>query len=348
MTWIILQFLFLAIPVVLPMTLYKSNRRFMDRFYDLRTPRGVLAFGGNVYIVSEEQQCLYQLDNGTLEVLRKMDLTLMTDWIRPVAMGIWGGNGIQILSDDGRCVLSQLYFDGLTTENLGVGSKYDKMIPYAYEDWVGDKGYVVFVVDVENSKIKYPENYDQMLSSGESSVELDGLRVINCGMSSIGLRVVSVANDDPKKVKVIAYDPFDSFWGGAFSNPQTYEYSLDSENDLTLTPETEMLFNNLYNVCYYYKDNKVYRWRYQQPNSQLPTEKNGGENVFEISPSGKITCMTQSPDGKYLYIGVYDEGSASGLKGSVYICNTDTWEIVNTFTGIADKPLQIIYKQQSN
>lgn len=37
MTWIILQFLFLAIPVVLPMTLYKSNRRFMDRFYERMT-----------------------------------------------------------------------------------------------------------------------------------------------------------------------------------------------------------------------------------------------------------------------------------------------------------------------
>lgn len=34
MTWIILQFLFLAMPVAITSALYKSNRRFMDRFYE--------------------------------------------------------------------------------------------------------------------------------------------------------------------------------------------------------------------------------------------------------------------------------------------------------------------------
>ena len=34
MTWIILQFLFLAMPVAVTSALYKSNRRFMDRFYE--------------------------------------------------------------------------------------------------------------------------------------------------------------------------------------------------------------------------------------------------------------------------------------------------------------------------
>ena len=33
MTWIILQFLFLAMPAVIASALYKSNRRFMDGFY---------------------------------------------------------------------------------------------------------------------------------------------------------------------------------------------------------------------------------------------------------------------------------------------------------------------------
>ena len=34
MTWIILQFVFLAMPVVLPALLYRSRRYFMARFYD--------------------------------------------------------------------------------------------------------------------------------------------------------------------------------------------------------------------------------------------------------------------------------------------------------------------------
>lgn len=34
MTWIILQFVFLAMPVVLPALLYRSRRCFMARFYD--------------------------------------------------------------------------------------------------------------------------------------------------------------------------------------------------------------------------------------------------------------------------------------------------------------------------
>lgn len=62
-------------------------------------------------------------------------------------------------------------------------------------------------------------------------------------------------------------------------------------------------------------------------------------------PSGEVTCMAQSADGKYLYVGVWDESASSALKGSVYIYNADTWEIENQFTGIADKPVKIIYKQ---
>ena len=34
MTWIILQFVFLAMPVVLPALLYRSRRYFMAKFYD--------------------------------------------------------------------------------------------------------------------------------------------------------------------------------------------------------------------------------------------------------------------------------------------------------------------------
>ena len=37
MTWIILQFIFTALPFVLPMALYKSKRRFMATFYDAMT-----------------------------------------------------------------------------------------------------------------------------------------------------------------------------------------------------------------------------------------------------------------------------------------------------------------------
>ena len=37
MTWIILQFIFLALPFVLPMALYKSKHRFMVKFYDTMT-----------------------------------------------------------------------------------------------------------------------------------------------------------------------------------------------------------------------------------------------------------------------------------------------------------------------
>lgn len=35
MIWIILQFIFLSLPFVLPMALYKSKRRFMAKFYDV-------------------------------------------------------------------------------------------------------------------------------------------------------------------------------------------------------------------------------------------------------------------------------------------------------------------------
>lgn len=307
--------------------------------YDLQTPRDVLAVeDGNVYLISETQQCLYELDNSTLEVLRKMDLTLMTPEIKPLAMARHGnGSNLRVLSADGTCVLCQIEYDGLTKDDLGNDTKYEKMISFKYEyipGW-GIYNNTSFLIDNENEVIT-------MIGGNRSGNELTNQRIINCNMSKNNqLYVVSVANDNPQRVKVTRYGVFSSFVG-SFSSPVSYEYDLFSSS-LTLTQETDLLLNGLYNVFYYYQDNKIYRWRYSQPNSSLPTADDT-KNACTI-PSGEVTCMTQSLEGKYLYVGVWDESASSVLKGSVYVYNADTWEIENQFTGIADKPVKIIYKQ---
>lgn len=308
--------------------------------YDLQTPRDVLAIEeGNVYLISETQQCLYELDNSTLEVLWKMDLTLMTPEIKPVTIARHGqGSDLRVLSADGTCVLCQIEYDGLTKDDMGNDTEYEKMIPFRYELMAGWGIYnnTSFLIDNENGGITMSgTNY-------KSGNELANQRIINCNMSKNNqLYVVSVANDNPSRVKVTYYGVF-SLWFGCFSSPVSYEYDLSSSS-LTLTPETDLLLNGLYNVFYYCQGNKIYRWRYSQPNSPLPTADDS-ENACTV-PSGEVTCMAQSADGKYLYVGVWDESASSALKGSVYIYNADTWEIENQFTGIADKPVKIIYKQ---
>ena len=89
---------------------------------------------------------------------------------------------------------------------------------------------------------------------------------------------------------------------------------------------------------YYNYDNKVYRWDYA---SRIPTINS---KPAITPPAGEeITTLGRSYDENYLYVGTYNP-ARSGKKGSLYIYDFATQNLVKSYEGIVDKPVKILYK----
>lgn len=95
--------------------------------------------------------------------------------------------------------------------------------------------------------------------------------------------------------------------------------------------------NMTYRKLIYANGNKIYSWFYT--GSDTPSAP------FITVDAGVVTGMSQSPDGKTLYVGIYDAGAA-GLKGSVHIYNMDTGALIAKHTGVTDKPVKLFYKKR--
>lgn len=110
-----------------------------------------------------------------------------------------------------------------------------------------------------------------------------------------------------------------------------------SQNTSLLTENSVIIPNDPYSCLFFSNQNKVYKWAYNQ--SEIPS----GEFI-KLPEHEVVSCMSQSADQKQLYIGTYNS-SRTGLKGSMYIYNTDTGKIVGLpYEGVADEPMKVMYK----
>ena len=116
------------------------------------------------------------------------------------------------------------------------------------------------------------------------------------------------------------------------------EANLTGGLSSTLNANSILLSNPTYRKLIYANGNKIYSWFYTGTDS--PTAP------FITLDAGVVTGMAQTPDGKLLYVGVYD-AAAAGLKGSVYVYNMDTGALITKHAGITDKPVRLFYKKKS-
>lgn len=294
----------------------------------------------SVALLSKAKKCIYELESNTLMLLRKMNLTIAMDWnVVPISMFVydntWNG-GVEylyVLSENGIVTRSQLEYSGMLQEYFGTTMKCSKMIPLHYNSrWGGTYDYA-FGIDNENEKI---ENYGVT----DSKNDFQGQEIVNLGFANATPYAVSRSKAQPDLLRVTIYEKMED--NSKNSNDQLtpsskYEYTLTAP--LTLTLETTLIYNDTYHAFFYHNGNKIYRWRTTA--QELPYE-NDARNTA-IVPTGEITCMAQSADNEYLYVGVYDE-AAAGLKGNVYIYKTETLELVKSFIGVANKPVKLFYK----
>ena len=73
---------------------------------------------------------------------------------------------------------------------------------------------------------------------------------------------------------------------------------------------------------------------------RLPTES--WATIDDI-PNAEITTMAISPDESQVYVGAY-RSDESGENGYVYIYDTRTGRLINSYKNVAYKPIKIMYK----
>ncbi len=114
-----------------------------------------------------------------------------------------------------------------------------------------------------------------------------------------------------------------------------YDRVLSSTADL-LTVQSAIQVNDIYSCLFFSNGGNVHKWYYNQDN--VPA------NAFIATPNGEIVRhMNQSDDQKKLYVATYNPGR-TGSKGSLYIYNSDTGQLLESYEGIADDPVKVLYK----
>lgn len=105
-----------------------------------------------------------------------------------------------------------------------------------------------------------------------------------------------------------------------------------------LNPQSSIVVNSAYKKLFYSSGSSVYSWFY--------TGTNINATPFITVDQGTITDIEQSPDGKEIYVGVYN-AAATGLKGSVYVYDADNGNLIKKHQGVTDKAVKIFYKKKS-
>lgn len=105
---------------------------------------------------------------------------------------------------------------------------------------------------------------------------------------------------------------------------------LKKEDPKVASPSFQCLF--------YAQGNKIYCWYYSS--TSFPTES--WATIDDIS-NAEITTMAISPDESQVYVGAY-RSDESGENGYIYIYDTRTGRLINSYKNVAYKPIKIMYK----
>lgn len=312
----------------------------------LNGPVDVQKMQHTIVILSGMDQKLYYIDDKMFEIEQIHPLVGDSPGFKVSAFGAVDKSGasdpiLLLLSENGQAVCfkkgdafiydspnlfpESSHYDRLYT--LDLRNKYNTLF----------LGCHVFV-DNELSQINFVYDTYKTFKSGDAYAGQD---IINLALQKDRrLVVISVDREDPSQVHITRYASVEDTYG-PFETPQTTSYQLTSPLTLTTGP---MVSCDLYNIIYYYNENRLFRWSYTTLNSKLPENPSLTLRNEHTGQDIDICCLALSPDRRYLYVGVYDPSSEHELKGGVYIYDADNLALVKKFEGISDKPLKVFYK----
>ncbi|MGL5682048.1 MAG: hypothetical protein ACRDDZ_03210 [Marinifilaceae bacterium] len=123
------------------------------------------------------------------------------------------------------------------------------------------------------------------------------------------------------------------------------------DNPSVITENTCYLTNDFYYCVFITHQNKVFRWFYNQPNSNI------GQTPFVSLPDGEEICSISHytrnrGDAAYqdhsvqkeFFVATYNANRVGELKGSLYVFDADTGELKLKHEGISHKPIDVMYK----
>ncbi|MBO5193786.1 MAG: hypothetical protein J6B62_02705 [Bacteroidales bacterium] len=144
---------------------------------------------------------------------------------------------------------------------------------------------------------------------------------------------------------------------GAFKDPPVNKADF-SAPEMTMTEESALVTSLAApNYIYYSNANKVYRFDIQSvafasaPVVTLPD----GETICDMATSYVVKGGSTGFEGtagdnikneRYLYIATYNENRTGDRKGSLYIYDFSTHELVVGYEGIFGRPVRVMYKSR--
>ena len=304
----------------------------------LNDPQDVTWTNEYMMILSDGGKVIHQYDKQTFDYINTIHVdgeypgTRLKKicWANPpsgfyASLG-WGINGDTWIVDyDMKYVIQD--------DEFSPGERFDKLYLQ------GSEGNVLYV-NFEKSYINHALGMIWPSPRYSSERYFEGRNIVNL-MADAGnqLHVITTDPQDAQAVTVTSFTNMNAMVGwfqfsGAFTNPEDYSYHAD--RPLTLMREAEMLTNNDYSETFYARGKELYQWIYK--GKKLP-------DTPLLMLDGEITCMSLSPDNKYIYLGIWNPLANEELKGSIYILDMKTNKIVREYRGVADKPMKIMYKK---
>lgn len=276
--------------------------------------------GGRLMISSGSNGRIYNMDSRTFDVETATSFTSKfpnANVKQFVAISAY--SNMHVLSEDNRAYVYETDMDELLVLGAFVNLEVDAGVRYNKP---------VFI-NYENSTLYAPNTSSGIVTSGAIFTDYD---IVNACFVNTYLYVFATYKNDPLHVYLARTTA--SFGKPSAANIVDYK----SVRSICLDRNSMMVGTKVYNCIYYTYNNAIYRW---DPTRELPTTSS-----ITVPDGMEITTISVDPDQKLLYVGLYEANSTKELKGSLYIYNADTGVLVEKYSNIADKPVQVLYKER--
>ena len=266
-------------------------------------------------LASREDGVIYKLNAKTFGVMYKNRVRdVIPDFTCKELMGEKSTNWM--LSENGNAYRYDLTFDEILLIDNAIGYGYDAC-------FFGYSSSYQYFIDYDKSIIYSPTG-NKATSSSNYFEDYNIIGMVPWTITK--LYTIVTSKKDPTQGKVFQTS-------GSFSK-LTELLSFDA-TDLKLDKNSTIMFSKVYKYAYYDYGNNIYRWNCT---GQFP------KTPFINFPTTKeITAVALDPDKKQIYV-CYVDSERSGLKGGLDIYDANTGKIVESYGGIADRPIRVFYK----
>ncbi len=322
----------------------------------LKDPVACRKVGSSVFILTGESQSLIQLNDKTLEETMRYDFKFYKSDFVPSSMSSYDGkycSDLYCISKNGGCCMVQLReqfvfpFTELPTDitftEIASRPSYFSSVAKFYIgnfeggnrnalSWNAEDGTGSFAIREVNGYFRDREIIDVFMSEHHDGNDIFVFNRYNGQIFITGLHRYMV-NRGTGEIPWVLFER-------QLSNSQIID-----EN-------TQCLTNDLYKCVSLTHENKVYKWFYNQPDEDLPSQPfitlpEGEEikciNHYIVSRNEDAYQSVSKSAQTTIYIATYNE-NREGLKGSLYIYNIETGEQLYKYEGVCNEPVDIMYK----